>query len=619
MPINKDLYKQKPAILTTPFENIALAFSGGGFRAASFSLGVIAYLNNIKTGKDASKRLLENVTYISSSSGGTFTNALYALHKAKGKNFNSCYKLLFEAMDGEHILSAALDNINRSAVWKNSFKTRNIINAFSITYDGPLLFNKATLKDLSQPECKSHLEEVCFNSTDFFSGLPYKQQTKMQNWPGEKDEYFKFGNHIVQIEGDITDRLKLADLLAASSCFPGGYEPIVLPNDFCYDSLTPQMLGAQLKIEPQKNSKKEVAFLKAGRLGLMDGGITDNQGLESLMEADERRRQLSSELATNSFRPFDLIMVNDVGSFYMSPYSVPEMKDKPIALLSVDRICLLLTLILLAGIVVFALGLQHANAWLAVAGGLAIVFPALILFPVYKLHRHLTDKKRKHGLNLEQTFSETIAKKLIKFMRNTPMGILQQVNKSRLSSIMILTNDVFMKRIRQMLYQSFYANPIWDNRRKGNHIYDLSFSNNINRENRNADAPIPSQPVQIVAETACCMGTTLWFDVQSRTETHSMACIIATGAFTTCYNLIDYIAALKQAADVWEGFSQESKELVNNIDRQLQQDWAKFQTDPFFLFNNMGNEIWGNVFTPIDHTTIPFPEYTNYPKYEETK
>src|ERR1700743_3675644 len=33
---------------TMPFEHIALAFSGGGFRAASFSLGVLAYLDRVK-------------------------------------------------------------------------------------------------------------------------------------------------------------------------------------------------------------------------------------------------------------------------------------------------------------------------------------------------------------------------------------------------------------------------------------------------------------------------------------------------------------------------------------------------------------------------------------------
>jgi predicted acylesterase/phospholipase RssA len=36
-----------------PLDNIALALSGGGFRAASFSLGVLSYLNRIEYKKKA--------------------------------------------------------------------------------------------------------------------------------------------------------------------------------------------------------------------------------------------------------------------------------------------------------------------------------------------------------------------------------------------------------------------------------------------------------------------------------------------------------------------------------------------------------------------------------------
>lgn len=56
--------------LTTPLENIALTFSGGGFRAAAFSLGTLSYLHNLKivmTGMELS--LLDNVSYIASTSG----------------------------------------------------------------------------------------------------------------------------------------------------------------------------------------------------------------------------------------------------------------------------------------------------------------------------------------------------------------------------------------------------------------------------------------------------------------------------------------------------------------------------------------------------------------------
>lgn len=47
-------------------ENIALAFSGGGFRAACFSLGTLSYLDHLRY-KD--KPVLEDVKYISSTSG----------------------------------------------------------------------------------------------------------------------------------------------------------------------------------------------------------------------------------------------------------------------------------------------------------------------------------------------------------------------------------------------------------------------------------------------------------------------------------------------------------------------------------------------------------------------
>src|ERR1700754_3335296 len=86
-----------PAACETPFEHIALAFSGGGFRAASFSLGVLSYFDHLTfpdhtaAGVDphtsdaaslagsATSSLLQKIRFISSASGGTITNAAFAL------------------------------------------------------------------------------------------------------------------------------------------------------------------------------------------------------------------------------------------------------------------------------------------------------------------------------------------------------------------------------------------------------------------------------------------------------------------------------------------------------------------------------------------------------------
>ncbi len=610
MTTTEELLTQENEDLTTPFENIALAFSGGGFRAAAFSLGVMSYLNSIRIAKGTGggdQPLLEKVTYISSASGGTVTNAFYALHKANGSDFNTFYKDLYNAMNGELMLGKALETLNDSSCWKKLDKTRNIINSFSRSYDSNLLFNKATMKDLSDPRFITHLEEVCFNATEFFTGMPFRHQVKMQQWPGGIDEHFHYGNHIVSLEGDIYKQLKLGDVLASSSCFPGGFEPMVMPYDFSYESLTTEALSAKLNITPQKNDKKEQDFIKKGNLGLMDGGINDNQGLESAMKADERRRKRPGRKAGDKFQPFDLIIINDVGSFYMDPYSVPQPTGKPTELLTIGLIAVLMLLVQITGFVLLWCAIKWNNIWCSLFAGLIILIPAAVLVPYFKVHFGVKDKKNAMALNLDKTFSPSVIEQLLRFLRDTPVGLLRQITSARVNSVMILTNDVFMKRIRQLLFDSFHSNDIWENRRKSNHIYDLSFSNALNRQTKNKDNRDLGEPIQKVAEIAAAMGTTLWFDTDNDSS-HNMASIIATGEFTTCNNLIFYIAKLR-TAKVWAGFDQAYKDRVDAIDAQLKADWEKFMKDPFFHHNKTGTEIFGAAFQPVDHTAIPMPDY----------
>jgi NTE family protein len=61
---------------------IALAFSGGGARAASFSYGVLLQLREMK-GTDG-KPLIDRVAYVTAVSGGAITAAYYGQHGAEG-------------------------------------------------------------------------------------------------------------------------------------------------------------------------------------------------------------------------------------------------------------------------------------------------------------------------------------------------------------------------------------------------------------------------------------------------------------------------------------------------------------------------------------------------------
>ncbi|ACK69008.1 hypothetical protein PCC7424_0545 [Gloeothece citriformis PCC 7424] len=65
------------------FEKIALALSGGGYRAAAFHLGVLDFLHYVG--------LVDHITLLSTVSGGSITGAKFALSLAQGKSFQEFY------------------------------------------------------------------------------------------------------------------------------------------------------------------------------------------------------------------------------------------------------------------------------------------------------------------------------------------------------------------------------------------------------------------------------------------------------------------------------------------------------------------------------------------------
>src|ERR1044071_6050354 len=163
-------------------ENIALAFSGGGFRAACFSLGTLSYLNKVKY---KGQPLLKNVRYISSTSGGSITNLVYSSYVFKGKTFEECYLFLASEMEGQKLIGRALEILDGSNEWKKRpAKSRNLINAFSIAYDE--LFKKDTFGLFDNRNNNPHLEEICINGTEFTNGLPFRFQSQHPKLPKGK-------------------------------------------------------------------------------------------------------------------------------------------------------------------------------------------------------------------------------------------------------------------------------------------------------------------------------------------------------------------------------------------------------------------------------------------------
>lgn len=620
--------------LETPFENIALSFSGGGFRAASFALGVLSYFNHLKIEESKVETpLLRKVSYMSSASGGTIATSMYALYNAEGKPFKEYYKKLFEVMRGDTLLKEVLHTLHDdNENWeKRKGKRRNLINAFAIVYD-KVLFEGKTLSALKNLHHRPHLSEVCFNASELYRGLLFRQAVKMSSAVDDDDKEFVFGNFAINLNHTAAGQLKLGDILAASSCFPAGFEPIIFPDDFVIKGkLTSDYLINNLNIELQTSDFDELNFLfpqkeieelrhirKAllndeyklifgkdyPKIGLMDGGITDNLGIDSLMKANMRRIEGKS-----SQKPFDFMLINDVANPFMDPYNLPQEPKSIFGKITFNWLIAIFAVLLTAGITTLVYSRISEptlrTLGLTIVGTMVTTVSTIFFVLLICLSKYIRGSSAKEGgLHLDRNFGPAIVDKLLGTFRKTSLNVAVQMLKARISSVLILNNDIFLKRVRQLLNKSFFENDDWKYRIKGNRIYDLAFSNTHIKDMRND----PIKNLRIVAETAMNMSTTLWFDKTDSRDSQKQACLIATGQFTTCRNLRNYIQSLKGKDGPYKDLSIEQKQKIDFLKEQLDDDYIKFISDPFFLYNKLGPEYEIESFKAKSISDIPFPK-----------
>ncbi len=596
-------------------DNIALAFSGGGFRAACFSLGSLSYLHHLTYGAEG-RPLLEKVTYISSTSGGSIANLAYSTTVFKGQSFHDFYDTLRSQLSDEKLLDAATKALHTASAWKErKDKSQNLINAFSLIYDQWL--QGATLSLFSDRSHNPHLQEVCINATEFTNGLPFRFQSQ---YPAPAPiTNGKVGNFFIffdRTKPEVFGNLKLADILAASSCFPSGFEPIIFPEDFTHSQLTAKQLRdaihytantftlKEVDKEPPPQSAEAVAasaeaqgqlrtgdqpvtrlmkygnpdilkdkrFTEELHIGLMDGGVDDNQAIGAFEKAYERR--------IGSDNQFDLLIACDVTSNFMDGYTLPLAKKGGLFAIPawMPLIGVALVWLLLAAFLPYMLFTRHGN-WtteakiLAVLSGLFDLPLLLLLFTALKA---LVRKKQTPA-----AWSMMLRRYGPRFLALST-GTLLQMLAARFKSVYLLANDIYLKQIRRMYYNDiFEIDPRFRNMTIQNTIYDLS---NVKFGGTQPPdppvpgkppTPFPSQQMIDIAETARLMGTTLWFDQNNRAA-DTMKKIIVTGQFTTCYNLLKYVNKLSAAGPLTAELQQ--------LQTSLQRDWEAFRKNADFLY-----------------------------------
>lgn len=611
--------------LETPFQSIALCFSGGGFRAAAYGLGVLSYLNRIKINtSDAESTLLSHVNYIASTSGGTITNLVYSsfLYQCKNEElaFYKTFAKLYGDMNGEDLLISAIDKIADDEEWDKAktSKQRNIINAFAKVYDKKL-FDEETFDVFWRQPLEKEFS-VCFNATEFKRGISFRFQHD-----SDSSIYELTGNKFIHFDAtkkEVFGKLKLADILAASSCFPSGFEPINIPEDFAYkknkkgNDLSVSELNNALLFEDYNGTIAPITQ----PISLMDGGVADNQAVNSAMNADKRKRNKHKH-------PFDLIMVNDVTSYFMEPYKVQPETDaswgkknaeKYLGKLKVvgriyKQSFIWISALLLLSItgLIFAwnntlLSLSYILLGISFVGLVGIAYLTGLKHgnPIVNTLLSGTDK-----INLKEiikgkignTFSVDVLTKLLSYLRVAKLSTLHHLLTARVNSVVTMAVEVNLKHVRRLIYTIFYENKIWDNRRVPNFIYELSFRNIRSREERftKKDETIPASyltaedkkllteiknEIPKIAEEAREMGTTLWFS-NSDVAQKKLEKIIVCGQFTTCVNLLEYtLTLIRQAEKGKINFDEPVLKSLNELKDRLVKDWELFKESPSYLF-----------------------------------
>jgi predicted acylesterase/phospholipase RssA len=554
-----------------PLHKIALAFSGGGFRAASFCLGCLSYLNyrTIKNDNNQSETLLSRVEFISSASGGSFSNLVYAYHLYTKKPFEECYNHLKQFMKGDQLVNDVLEILNNDKAWKNyPHKGRNLINAFAIAYD-EALFDGATLGLLNNPTQIEHLREVCVNATEFEDGLSFRFQNNdnktRTGLVGNRNLYLNTKDKSLET----ISKIKLADILAASSCFPGGFEAMVFPDDFAHSDLSIKDLSSTIyhKSVSQNTEEQEAKPSPKLKFALMDGGIDDNQGIQSMMLANNRAGRV----------PFDAFIVCDVASPYMEPY-IPRPEDKKWFLGKYSlRFWGWVYVIISALLIVLGLTVVK-DKWGIVAQTVMVTLGTILLLVAVLVRFTI---KNKYNSFIKKNSWGNILDKYIKYIFKIRVSVLKQMVEARAESMVKMTTDIFLKQIRRLSYRLFYENNALTNRRVSATIYELStdgYPETLSRLKRESPGiagkiPQPSKELMDVAQTAREMGTTLWFDDDSNKMRDK---IIATGRFTMCYNLFVYLLEIENKNISLNPNLQELK-------ANLLADWEEFNKNPMYI------------------------------------
>ena len=516
-----DEYEDFLPAIRERFARIGLALSGGGYRAAAFHLGALDQLHRLG--------LLDRVTMLSTVSGGTFTGLVFAMSQVTGEPFEQARDRFVHFLTEENLLAAGLAQLRRGASDIPSGR-RSLIAALAQVYSETLLSHEgrpwrlAELQDADIP-----LQEAVFNATELRYGEAFRFQRSHR-------EDAVMGSRRIPLPAEVAGAVRLGDVLAASSAFPGGFEPLEFPGDFAW---------------PQGEPPPD---LPAGtRCALSDGGVFDNQGIAALLAADGR-----------SPEDLDLFVISDVDRQEEDLYSIEGPTEGWLTLGNLVRVLVaVIGACAVSGLCLGALLVRD----LAGVDGLQLTFGYLVplvlvwlvvgglVYLLVKAHRDVLKRIPVLQTRSWRTF------------RRLSLREVQELAEIRARSMFAITSNVFTSRIRSLVYGLVYRDPAYNDKRVSNLVVSLRSDPPPPPVE---GIPAPSEELTAVADRAAAMPTTLWFEDRQQLDD-----LMACGRFTLTWNLLKYLLRTQQ------GNEGAQPEAMRALWARLMRDWQAFNRDPY--------------------------------------
>jgi predicted acylesterase/phospholipase RssA len=479
-----------------PLGRLAISLSGGGYRAAAFHLGTLRLLHRAG--------LLKDVVGLSTVSGGSIVGMAWTVSLLDGVPFDDFDASFSDFVQRTNVIGLALDDLTSRRA-EHQGEMPSLIRSAADVYADPALFGERRFGEvLDAPPERLQLQEAIFNSTEFHTGVDFRFRRS-------PNRLARIGNGTYRVRREVARHIRLADIVAASSCFPGGFEPFVFPQQFHWppDFPLPKVLQA---LGPK---------FDAPGLPLMDGGIYDNQGVESLLLAYDKT-------------PAATLLISDVSTRNANIYNVPAAPR--------SRGFLTLNRVLLAGWTVFLLALvslgvlgMHAAAERRAGEltGLDVVVYGFVSVLMLVLAGGLA-WGRKMARLAEKKIHDVVGVDAWPSLRRLTIPEIISMAGLRAGSLLKLTSSIFMQRVRQLVYDHVYTDEKYTGRRMANGITVLT---------RKWPALyglhpwLKPRPVLLgKVDEAAKMGTTLWFDDKVRFRP-----LVDVGEASVCFVLLKHL------------------------------------------------------------------------------